>query len=123
MNEVVKGQWRDRYLNKEITHAEYYQAYLKHGWYLELGGFTFESVAECIRAGDFYLNNIPLHLWDRRAMAYASDIARANRALNGESDWSLMEAVCALKEKARSDAIKIMRENGEIVTLPPEFQA
>lgn len=118
MAETKKNQWRERYLNKEISHSEYYGEFLKHGWYPEFAGFEFDRVAECLRSGDIHLNNIPLHLWDQKAKAYKAEVARANKVLNGESSWSLFEGVCVLKEKARRDTIKRMLETGEITEVP-----
>lgn len=82
---------RARYMDREITHAEYYE------WLADAIGVTTANLPvslDRIRAStDEYLNDIPLHRWDAMDFTvrhYARGLA-----------WSLSDTVCMLKAVAR----------------------
>jgi hypothetical protein len=86
-------QQRDKYMNNELTHDQYY-VWLSN--FIRLPEIfipaSAEEVAECIQT-DEHLNNIQLSRWDRMhgtVRTYAAGL-----------HWSLCDTVCCLKALAR----------------------
>lgn len=84
---------RQRYMDKELTHHEYY-LWLSDFIHLpeSLIPASAEEVARCIQT-DEHLNNIQLARWDRMhntVRTYAAGLY-----------WSLCDTVCCLKALAR----------------------
>jgi hypothetical protein len=95
LNERVR-EMRGRYLEKEISHDEYYL------WLADQIGVTFALVPfpkETIKAElkkDRCLNGTPLRAWDAKhpvVAYYAAGLV-----------WSLSDTVCVLKAVARREA-------------------
>lgn len=95
---------RERYLDGEITHREYY------GMIVEALGeaglrralpVTIEHIRECLKS-DEHLNNIPLEKWDG-CNQYVLSIPRPKgfHDITGSRFWSMSDTVCTMKECAR----------------------
>jgi hypothetical protein len=106
---------RKRYLDREITHHEYYGAIVELLGEEELqrllpGARTPAEWRELI-AADEHLNNVPLRRWDALDYYVRSMAARADRdalrAITGSNGWSLSDSVCTLKTAARRYAEEV----------------
>ena len=88
---------RQRYMNNEISHADYYL------WLADGIGITKADLPVSIdrirQSQDEHLNDISLVMWDRR-----DPIIRA-KAYHHKLPWSLSDTVCCLKAVARREAI------------------
>jgi hypothetical protein len=85
---------RKRYINREISHQEFYLDLAKSI------GITIRDMPVNIdilkQSTDKYFNNIPLILWDRQDY-----IVRSKAYTTGIKSWSLSDSVCCLKAYAR----------------------
>ena len=85
---------RQAYMANIITHEEFYT------WLAESIGVTVFDIPvslDRIRAStDPHLNNIPLHMWDRK-----DSVVRQKAVKAGMRSWSLSDTVCVLKNYAR----------------------
>ena len=92
-NQAEYQRERDRYMGKEITHAEFYL------WLADWVGIGESlipaSAAEVERSTDPHLNDIQLGRWDNMDSA-----CRAKASQKGIA-WSLCDTVCCLKSLAR----------------------
>ena len=101
-NDIQRAQ-RERYMNHEISHNEYYL------WLADFIGVTADLIPfqiEQIKASqDSSLNDLPLSKWDMQDLA-----VRRLAGKKGLSGWSLSDTVCTLKTFARKQAgIKEMK--------------
>jgi hypothetical protein len=89
---------RDRYMNKEISHEEYY-CWLSD--FIGLPESLIPASNETVKKStDPHLNDIPLHCWDHM------DPVVRQYATAKKLPWSLSDTVCCLKAMARRRANK-----------------
>lgn len=88
-----KTEMREKYLEDEITHSEYYLWLAKQygiGYQHIPYQFTNERVKTALKDGDSHLNTLELAIWDK--------------AISIPNGLSLSDCVCMLKELARKRA-------------------
>jgi hypothetical protein len=90
---------RRAYLTGKITHSQFY-LWLADAIDLGVGAVPF-TIERIRRSNDEYLNDLPLHIWDRQ-----DPIVRRKAARSGIKAWSLSDTVCVLKAIARREAGK-----------------
>lgn len=94
---------RKQYMDKEVSHQEYYLEMAQLGG-MYLFPDTVERTRKALADGDEHLNTIPLGYWDGLALAQKRAICKANKMRGEPHAWSLGEGVCALKALARHRA-------------------
>lgn len=95
---------RQRYLNKEISHADYYRAIAATAGvsYENADARFLDRVRRALAAGDEHLNTIPLAEWDARS----TSIFGLHNAFRAHGDiYSLAGGVCLVKQAAK-DAVE-----------------
>jgi hypothetical protein len=106
---TVSSITRKRYMDKEITHSDYYGAIaeLLGESYLRsiLPGNRTPEQWRKLASKDFHLNNVSLRNWDSLHIYVVAQVRQTPRAkleaINGTGGWSLSDSVCVLKETAR----------------------
>jgi hypothetical protein len=93
---------RQDYMERRVTHREYYASVAKDAGVAFHDGPFIERVRKALAAGDEHLNTIPLDEWDRRASGPTPHLSSAFKR-HGDF-WSLAGAVCVLKEAAKQAA-------------------
>jgi hypothetical protein len=94
---------RKQYLNKEVTHRQYYAQFVTPRIKQEVAKrFGVEKLAKAF-AVDENLNNIDLRHWDALSMLTHNILRRGH----DEGGWTLCFNTCVLKEAAR----QVIEEN------------
>lgn len=92
-NQQAYNEQRNRYMNHEITHEDFYL------WLANFIGANEKmlpvSKDRIANSKDEHLNDIPLHLWDNQ------DYIIRRLAYNKGLAWSLCDTVCTLKAIAQ----------------------
>lgn len=92
------GYSRQDYMNKTITHEDYYRSVNKMACLAIRDKDFIARVRTALVQGDKHLNSIPLFIWDEMTAPHIPSIASALRK-HGDS-YSPAGAVCCLKQAA-----------------------
>ena len=91
---------REQYVNEECSHQEYYEQFITQSirsWVEQ--NYKKEFLIECLKT-DQHLNNLGdnwLRKFDIFIEAIKGEIAAKNKKINGKSEWSYCDGVCAIK--------------------------
>jgi len=93
---------RKQYMDKEITHEEYYRQFVTHPM---VDTISREFSTAQLKAAGEHLNGIALQTWDRIAHRYEPFI-RSKMKEAGDC-WSMAGGVCVVKQAARMTMEKV----------------
>lgn len=99
---IDKPTKADLHSNK-VSHDEYYLSIARESGISYAGHKDLLRVKELIDSGDVHLNEIPLPMWDARAIACEAALTRVLKA-RGDF-YTLSAGICAHKAAARFAAM------------------
>ncbi len=97
---------RQQYLNKEISHQEYYES-LADTAGLSFGHSFISKVKQALNSGDENLNSIPLNTWDNMCGFDLNNPYLGTELKKRGDFYSLSCGVCMRKAKAKAMAEKL----------------
>ena len=95
---------RKQYMNKEVTHQEYYSQFVTPGVLRLVEGHIGRK--RILESSDPHFNDIPLREWDDLQGQIIYMVGRLIQAANGTNCISLSDTVCVAKaaaEKLRNE--------------------
>lgn len=91
---------REQYLNKEVSHQDYYASLAKVAGISFSDGFI-RKVAQALREGDEHLNSIPLSTWDAMTVNDLHNPYLGTELKKRGDGYSLSTGVCMRKARAK----------------------